>query len=411
MSRGGAVSSLVAFVALGAVVALVAGCRGAATVPTYTVEPQAFVERVTAEGVLMAEKVTPLTVAPEVRAMVRLAWLAADGSRLEPGDLVARFDPQPLEEQLASSRDREARAGHLMAGAAASAEAATAGLDSQHEMAAVELELAERFAKSDDELYSRHDILEARIDSRLAAERQRHAAEQRATRRRLTASEGEIHAIEQRQARIWVERAETGLAALEVRAPHGGLFTRARDWRGDTLDVGGELWSGQQLGEIPDLDSLAAQVFVLEADAGGVVAGQEAELIVESDPGRVLPATVARVDAVARPRVAGSPVQYFAVSLDLGAAREATMKPGQRVRATIYRERRDAALVVPRQAIDRGDDGPRVWVRDAAGWSPRTVELGGASRGLVVVRSGLAAGEEVALRRPPGVAPPAEAAS
>ena len=52
---------------------------------------------------------------------------------------------------------------------------------------------------------------------------------------------------------------------------------------------------------------MQAEVYVLEADAGGLLPGQTATVTVESAPGVTCPARIARVDALAKPRILGSP--------------------------------------------------------------------------------------------------------
>ena len=44
-------------------------------------------------------------------------------------------------------------------------------------------------------------------------------------------TELDIIGIRERKAQLKIDQAKKGLDALEVRAPHGGLFSRAR-WRG-----------------------------------------------------------------------------------------------------------------------------------------------------------------------------------
>ena len=43
------------------------------------------------------------------------------------------------------------------------------------------------------------------------------------------------------------------------------------------------MWRGQPIGEIPDLKSMKAEVFVLEADAAGLAVGEKATLSLEGE--------------------------------------------------------------------------------------------------------------------------------
>ena len=190
------------------------------------------------------------------------------------------------------------------------------------------------------------------------------------------------------------------LSALEVRAPHAGILTLVRGWSGEKPSVGAEMWRGQRIAEIPNLSSLEAEVFVLEADAGGVEVGKRATLVVEAEPETTYEAKIKRVDTVAQPRFRGSPVQYFGVVLELTGELPKSMKPGQRVRATLMLDEAHDVLVVPRQAVVQEAGESRVFVASGSGFEPRQVETGSSSLGLVVVTEGLDEGERIALSPP-----------
>ena len=161
------------------------------------------------------------------------------------------------------------------------------------------------------------------------------------------------------------------------------------------------MWQGQPIGELPDLSVMESEVFVLEADAGGLETGKAATVTIEAHPEKSFAAGISRVDAVAKPRFRGSPVQYFGVTLEFEAPEGLSMKPGHRVRATLLLEEVAEAVVVPRQAVFTEGNEHHVYVRNGSGFAPRKVEIGAKSVGLMVVSSGLDAGEVIALERPP----------
>ncbi len=381
---------------------LVAACSAPDAVPTFQVERRAFVHKVTAEGVLKAETTTPLTVPTEVQRTVRLAWLAEDGSVVEKDDLVARFDATDMEEQLEEGQ-ADLKSARLSADKArVDSGIKVEALDTRRKVADLELGHAQRFQKTDADVYSRAEIVESEIDEELAAERKEHATESRITQESLGRTDLDLLGIQERRAKQAIEQARDGLSALEVRAPHAGILTLVRNWRGEVPQVGAEMWRGQDIAEIPDLSTMEAEVFVLEADAGGLEAGKTATVIVEARPEEVFAATIRRVDAVAKPQFRGSPVQYFGVVLAFAASTsmDSIMKPGHRVRATLVLDEVADALVVPRQATVREDGETRVFVAAKGGFEPRRIDTGAASLGLVVVTGGLAEGERIAVSPP-----------
>lgn len=390
---------------------LVSACRQVEQVPTYRVELQPFSQKVTAEGVLAAEQVTTVNVPAEVERSVRLAWIAEDGAVVEADQLVARFDAGEMQRQLAEGESELETSDHKSTKARVDSGVKVAAADTAYEIAGLDLELAQQFQMDDREVYSKQEILEDVIDEELAIERQEHATAKRQMQRQLGQSELDLLAIDRRQARHKIDLAERGLESLEVRAPHAGILTLKRNWRGDPPQVGSELWKGQPLAEIPDLDSMKAEVFVLEADAGGLEVGKTATVVIEAHPDHSFEAEIERVDSVAQPRHRGSPVQYFGVQLKLSETDPAIMKPGQRVRARINLTDLDEALVLPRQAVFLEDGKSWAWVRQGAGFEKRQVEIAASSMGLLALESGLESGDEVALRAPSDTSTTTEAAA
>jgi HlyD family secretion protein len=387
-----------------ALAVVLAGCGSNAVGTTdFRVERGPFVHKVTAEGNLRAKESTKIAVPPTVRRRVRLAWIAREGALLEEGDLVARFDAKDFEQNLEEAGADLAATRQDVTRTEADSGVKEGQYERDFEVADLELGFAERFQLTDDEIFSRHEIVEDAIDQELTEARRTHASEMSEIQRGLTQTELAILEIEQRKANLKIEDAKAGLGSLEVRAPHRGILTLIRNWRGDPPTVGSEMWRGQEIGELPALHTMEAEVFVLEADAAGLAEGKSASVVVEAHPETVRQATVTRVDPIAKPRFPGSPVQYFGVTLSFGATDTETMKPGQRVVATLYLDRLEDTIVVPRQAVFQEGDAFWVYRRDGGGYESVPVTIAASSAALMALDSGLEPGDEVALGKPAGV--------
>ncbi len=405
-------AALLLIVSLAAATAVFRLPRRASTdVPLYTVRPQNFVRWVTAEGHLEAVRAKPIQVPSAVRQPYQIAWLAPEGQPVKAGEIVLRFDPtgleSTLEEALAGRRSAELK----IARESKSAEARRRNLQRDAELAGSELELVRAFPKRDETIFSRNELIGAEVDEQLAEQRQRHAEATRETTRALARAELELLALERRKSDLELRRSEKALGLLEVAAPHDGILILERGWSGEPLRVGDTVFSGQKVAELPDLSEMKAEVFVLEADAGGLAVGQPATVTVESRPEVAYRSKVRRVDTLAKPRLRGSPVQYFGASLELESTDPEVMKPGQRVSAVILLDDLRDVLVVPRQALVERDGRHLVFKRVKGGFEEVEVTLGVAGLGRVVVTGGLGAGDVVAAREPGRtVEPPAEPA-
>lgn len=371
-----------------------------AAVPTARAERSEFVRAIHADGFLAPETATILTAPPTARTGRKIAWLAPDGEHVREGDVVIRFDATDMERSLADGIDARASASEQIRKKRVEDDAAIENLHRDAAFAEVEVRYAEEFQSKDELVFSRMEIIESQIDSDLANRRRDNALVRSDIRADLASVEVDLLELERRRAQTKIREAETDLRDLEVRAPHDGIFVLAGN-SDEAPQVGQIVWRGQPLAEIPQLDRMKAEVYVLEADAGGLEEGMAANVVLEAHPDARTRAAIRQIASFAKRRVRWSPVQYFQVTLEIDGSDPDTMKPGQRVRAEIEVERLEDVVTVPREAVFRGEEGEHhVFLYRGGRYESVAVEIGSAALGRVVVTSGIEAGDRVALRDP-----------
>jgi multidrug efflux pump subunit AcrA (membrane-fusion protein) len=370
-------------------------------VATYTVAKQSFVRRVTAEGNLRAVQATRLTTPRGSGRMgpMKIAWLTPDGTLVKKGDVVVRFDPSEPEKQLRDGQADLDSASARLSEETIKSRAAVAGRNTDAMLARDELEQTRKFQSKDQTIFSRNQIIESEIDEHLATAKQAHAESAKQIEGRLARSNAAVIGVERQKAELAIAHAQATLNSMAIVAPSDGIFVLERGWTGTLPKLGDSLWPGQTVAQIPILDAMEANVYVLEVDGSGLAENQPAQVVIEARPDRVYKGKIRIVDKLAQPRQPGSPVQYFGVVIQLDTTDRDAMKPGQRVLATLVLDQLDA-LVVPRQAVVNKDSKNLVYRSTATGFEPVVVELGAATSGRVVIAKGLAAGDVIALRDP-----------
>lgn len=397
MKRAAIGASTLLLLVVGAVAAL---RQPQPAIPVYRVKPTPFVRRVTAEGNLKSVKATPLVAPHDAPGTMKIAWIADDGAFVRNGDVVVRFDPTDFEKELTLGNEDHSMASNDLFKTELDASTTRVNLRRDATQADRELESARRFKFDDAEVFSRYQRIETEVDARLASDRKTHAENVLTVRDGLARTNRDLLGIEEKKAALRIRNARQGLSSLEIRAPYDGILVLQRDWRGDVARVGGNVWPGMPLGEIPDLASMKAEVFVLEADAAGLAVGKSARVVLESQPGTSYAGKITQVDKLARPRLRGVPVQYFGVTIALDRTDSHVMKPGTRVRATLEIENRARAFAIPRQALFE-KQGKRIVYRKQDGhFVPLEVDVATSSAGRVVMTHGLKEGDELALVDP-----------
>ena len=384
---------------LGMTVALSCG-RASNDIATFRVQPLEFSRRVTAEGTLKAVKATMVTAPMNTNVPLKVGWITPDGTLLHKGDVIVRFDPTEFENLLLTGNEDRTTASNKLKKADSEASATSKNLRRDARLAQGELEAAQRFKFDDAEVFSRYARIEAEVDTELASNRKRYAEEVLVVRDRLASVQRDLLGIEDRRAGLKIKEAEDGLQSLQVVAPHDGILVMQRNWRGEITRVGDTIWRGQPIGEIPELQSMKAEVFVLEADAAGLAPGQKATVMLESAPGVTFTGTVKTVDKIARPRIPRQPVQYFGVTLELDRSDPRLMKPGARVRSVLEVENQNKAFAIPRQALFEKEGKKLVYRKRDGKFEPVHVVIGSSSAGRVVVTKGIIDGDELALQDP-----------
>ncbi len=308
------------------------------------------------------EPADPLSLRAEMDGLAKLTWLLDDGSPVEAGDLLARFDPSALEEQrLLQERDlrlaetelrllREAR--HPL------------------ELQALQRELAHTRTQLEQEQTLLHDTRDLVAESLLPpSELERQLATVRrlsethdALQLQLATTRDILHPalLEQASTRLDAARAaldllDQRLARAVVRAPIPG--TVSLPWipiDGDRrpVRVGDGLYKNQVFLELADLTRLLLSAGLRERDLPLCPPGAPVTVHFPALPGRSFSGHIAAVS----PRPRGDDALYPA-SIHLDSP-DPALRPGLSARVEVLSARHENALLIPRSAVRFGPNGP-----------------------------------------------------
>jgi len=184
-----------------------------------------------------------------------------------------------------------------------------------------------------------------------------------------------------------IERVAAGgqpVAVTTVTAPTGGLISELMVRTGMTVEA------GMTLARINGLATVWLEAALPEVQAAGIAPGQAAMVRVAALPGQNLRGKVAAV----LPEI-NAETRTLRLRIELP-------NPGQRLRAGMFAQvtlqgpAGTDAVVLPAEAVIRTGRRALVYVQDAPGrFRPVEVELGPEVDGQVVIRSGIAAGQQV----------------
>jgi len=434
--------------ALGALV--FAATRGEApdTAMTAVVQRGALTVELSATGTL--RPVASLTYrSPLPGRELEIVAMVAEGTRVEVGDLLVRFDATELQEdldrlqqelrqlrldlQVAHAQRQEAEAALQMTiegdGALTVEEARLRAQAAERKTARLRAELDElrpllergfitrdELARTVTELEQAEDDLafarrRSEIAVRLTQPREKQRASLQLAQRHAEIENlsGRVEAAEQR-----LRQLHDIVAACDVHAERAGLVVHEMYLNASPrrkVRVGDRVTASQAVLTIPEVSRMVVEASVGESEMHRLRPGQPAVIHVEAFPELRLTGSVVRIGtlaAIAQDRPLDGRRFDVVVEVDPNTA---DLRPEMTARADVLVGRLDDAVLVPVTAIVA--DGPmlRAHVASPLRLESRTVEVGLSNGRLVEVKSGLQVGERVMLVDPLAPEPPSSSAS
>ncbi len=396
-----------------------------AAVGVHTVERGPFSQTLRIGGTVGATDVAMIR-APRMRgrgdrggsASLTIEDLAEPGSMVQQGDTVAVFEARRTEEVLDRYTSDLTQSRARAASRKASMLTTTETLRQRHRTARADAEKALL------------ELRTAEVKSAIQAEILKLLAEQTEVAFQQLDAEVRLQeladASERRSLDIGVEkdrkrldRTRTDFDRMAVRSPVAGLVVIETIYqRGSFAQAapGDQVNGGAYLLRVVDLSKMAVFGTLNQVDAQAVAIGAPVRVRLDAFPEALFQGRVASVGAVATAgtssgggRRGGAPgsrgsrgewVKQLPVVVDILAADERIV-PDLSASAEILLQREDAVLTVPRSAVGASAAGSVVWVQDGEGFVERPVEVGALSDTQAVIRTGLRAGERVALQPVP----------
>ncbi len=377
-------------------------CRDAADseLLVLAAQPGTFEIKIPAFGELQSVTATSLTTPPQLRGRQTIAWIAVDNTMVKKGEAVVRLNSLYYLEQIKIEEANIAKIDLEISQKTRQMQKEKSDIQGQIGVTAIEKKLADVYAARDESIYSRNKIIEDGIDLDYLKEKERHFRKKGTQLERKTQAELQLLLSRRKAVQTKLDQFNAAMRSLEIQAPHEGLFVVAARWNGEKFRVGMDIWGGEKLGTLPDLDHMQAKLFVLESEASGLKDKLPVSLTIDLGPARSFSGRVIGIDTIAKPLDEKSPLKYFEVKASLDSTDRSVMKPGVQVKASILVNRRLQVICVPNQALLFEQGRSFLHVQTARGVKKRQVETGERSLTQTVIKKGLKAGEKFLLGDP-----------
>lgn len=400
--------------------------QGGGSTSTYTVRSERVVDAIEEIGIVEATRVVAIT-AP---FRGRLVQIPETGTMVRVGDPVVVLedegDLQRLEDRLNHLKsvrsELESSVQSLRIALRENAldlDSAEAQLsldrvrleDVNNRLAETEILLSREVVPADDLRGALHSATNRRLNTFNTELRLRSEVLSKQQSQTQSVLDIERRLLQGAQARWQLEQARERVESATVTAPVNGMFIRTRSWNWRERAMvesrpGDDVRNRQQLGEIPDLDTLVVKTQIPEVDLYRVEPGMPVEVTFDALDGLQVTGTLRTIGRVAIEREASpggtlmqtdgfSGQKVFEAIVELAEVDE-RIRPGLSSQVRIIVEEQEDVLAVPVTAILRREGENLVRVRTSDGRTEdRAVQLAGRRGDRIVVIQGLNPGEVV----------------
>lgn len=383
-------------------VSVLSACGGEEniTTPVITVTQDKVVFEIHAEGELEAVKSTPITAPAASRRPQTLAWIAPQFSHVKEGEVVAKFDGSNFQLEVDETEFEIQKIMYSMLDKDREIDNSKFSFGAEAEVIDYEYELAKQFNIDDPLLYTKIEMIEAGDNEDFLKAKAEHIDKVEENFAAKSASEIAVLESSKQKQMAKLDMNSASLSALEIKAPHDGLFVLEPSWDGSLPEPGKSVFPGAKLAKLPDLSEMQAKIFVPEVEAIGIKEGVAVTVSLHAFPDAFIEGKVSSISQTAQSKERDNPVKYFTVMVSLDAQNNDKLKPGQRLDASIRVIEQEQGLAVPIQTVFRERERTWVFVQRGNDFDQQDVTTGFCSSSLCTIETGLSDGDVIALSQP-----------
>ena len=351
------------------------------------------------------QSLEPLQVFSRLSQPTSVIELAPEGSMVKHGDVIVRFDPEPLERELQRLQKEQILAQteyEKLINAELPLE-----LD---DLSAQKIKLESELADEQEFLQGSIELMEEGLVSEQEINQQKIRIAQinksfEALNHRIDLTRNHLHPAATTRAKALLDHANAELQRVQRQLSYcsimaekaGTVIYKPLHINGEfrTIRVGDATFRNQSFMMVANMNELVTDLYIPEAQLARIQVGHPAKITPVAFPQMTLFGEVSSVGSMAH-SVAGRPQwqKFFHVQVTLKEAHP-NLRPGMSVNLSVTSYQRREALLLERQAILWEDDQPFAY--KAPSENKVSIQLGMANSTHMEILGGLAAGDKVVI--------------
>lgn len=185
------------------------------------------------------------------------------------------------------------------------------------------------------------------------------------------------------------------LPQLTIRTPISGIFQIARNRRtGTMVKIGDEIYSNNNMGNVPDLTWMKVNTTVSELDFYKISIGQKVVIRLDAIPDVKFKGEVSDIGKLCYLKDSKSRKKVFDVEVRLLDSDE-RLKPGMTVSCEFYSKELKEVMYVPISCVESSLSGSFIYLKNGNSFEKTEISTGAANNTHIVIKGDFKPGQEV----------------
>lgn len=264
-----------------------------------------------------------------------IAFMADDGTQVEPGQPILMFKTDELKERLLEKKGAlDVKQSELKKTQVDKVEIL------QDKKLAIQeknmlLEKARRKAELPKSVIAGNEYEENQLNHELAKLEYKHAQDDHKLHKEKLTTEEEILKVNIEKLKSEVEELQKSIKSMRIMSKRKGILMHKRNWNDDKFAVGDSVWGGQRVMEVADLSHIIARLAIDENNMSRVTEGQQVIFNLDAFPDKEFKGTIQSLSKVVRTKSRNQPSKILDATVTIENMDLEIMRPGMRLKAEI----------------------------------------------------------------------------
>lgn len=330
---------------------------------------------------------------------LKITYVVDDGQEVEAGDTVVIFDPSEVRKAIVDAESRLEIHYAELEKMQAQQESDMEEMMADFEVTELSLEISRlEYESAEYEAVIKKKEIELNLERATIALEQ--AKSQIENRKKIQKEELTQKKLVINQAKSELEDAYNTLNLLFVTSPSPGIaIVSQNNTTGLKFQEGDQVWKGQPMIELPNLNELKAAIKINEVDIAKITKGQRVIIRPDAFSDSLYFGHIQTVANLAVNKERNSRIKVFPVDVLINSY-PTDLMPGLTVSCRIIIDEIPDAVYIPLNALFKEDIRDIVYVKTATGFRIQEVKTGQSNADYIIIEEGLKAGENIAMANP-----------